>query len=454
MKVAVVGAGIAGLSCAYELSRPGQPFDVTLFEANSYFGGHTNTVDVTLEGMTYGVDTGFLVFNHRTYPNLLKLFDELEVETAPSDMSFSVMLTDRKLEWAGSNLNTVFAQRSNLLRPGFLRMLRDVLRFNKLATALALKKNEAGAEVSAEVNALRDEPVAAFLSRHGFSQQFKDAYLLPMVGAIWSCPTQQMMAFPIGTLIQFCHNHGLLQVGERPQWYTVKGGAREYVRRMLLKLADARVASPVLAVMRGSQNGRPAVAVQTATGTEWFDHVVLATHSDQSRRLLHDASSEESRVLEAIQYALNRAVLHTDASLLPSRRAQSAWNYESRQGLPGGDAELCVHYLINRLQPLPFKQAVLLSLNPIREPHPASVLQEIHYSHPVFDAAAVLAQSRLPGLQGDRHTWFCGAWTGYGFHEDGLKSGLAVAQQLKDLAQQTGSPLPQSLNLATESQAA
>jgi predicted NAD/FAD-binding protein len=455
MKVAVVGAGIAGLSCAYELSRPGQPFNVTLFEANPYFGGHTHTVDVTLEGVTYGVDTGFLVFNHRTYPNLLKLFDELGVETAASDMSFSVMLTDRKLEWAGSNLNTVFAQRSNLLRPAFLRMLRDILRFNTLATALAGQLDGPDCnDTAAESKAPGAEPVAAFLVRHGFSRQFRDAYLLPMVGAIWSCPTRHMMTFPIGTLIRFCHNHGLLQLAQRPQWYTVKGGAREYVRRMLPHLADARLASPVLAIRRGKQNGRAGVAVQTAAATEWFDHVVLASHSDQSLRLLQDASAAETRVLEAIRYAPNRAVLHTDASLLPSRRAQSAWNYESRQGLPGEDAQLCVHYLINRLQPLPFKQAVLVSLNPIREPQPASVVQEILYSHPVFDAAAVLAQSRLPGLQGERHTWFCGAWTGYGFHEDGLKSGLAVAQHLKHLALHADSPLSPPFNMAAEFQAA
>ena len=432
MKVAVVGAGIAGLSCAYELSRPGQPFEVTLFEADSYFGGHTHTVDVTLQGVTYGIDTGFLVFNHQTYPNLLKLFAELEIETVASDMSFSVSLTDRKLEWAGSNLNTVFAQRRNLLRPRFLRMLADILRFNKLATALALSAGPLESAVR------HDETVAAFLARHRFSQQFRDAYLLPMAGAIWSCPTGQMMAFPISTLIRFCHNHGLLQVNRRPLWYTVKGGAREYVRRMLPTLSDTRIACPVITVYRGTRNGRPAVAIETADGIEWFDQVVLATHSDQSRRLLQDANREEARILEAIAYTPNRAVLHTDATLLPSQRAWSAWNYESRQGGPDEDTRLCVHYLINRLQPLPFKQAVLVSLNPIRDPDPASVLREIHYSHPVFDTAALAALARLPALQGDQHTWFCGAWTGYGFHEDGLKSGLAVAQALKTRAQQAG----------------
>ena len=427
MRIAIVGAGIAGLSCAYELARRGGPFDVSVFEANNYFGGHTNTVDVTLEGITHGVDTGFLVFNERTYPNLIRLFQELEVPTAPSDMSFSVALTDLGLEWAGRNLNSVFAQRRNLLRPAFLRMLADIMRFNSLTTTLALAAPVANRDELAE-------PVAEFLSRHGFSKPFRDWYLLPMIGAIWSCPTEQMMVFPIGTLIRFCHNHGLLQVNDRPQWHTVKGGAREYVRRLLKRIPDARLNTPVLAITRTEQAGHDAVTVRTANRVECFDHVVLACHSDQAMRLLTDASREESAIVGAIAYAPNRAVLHTDATLLPQRRAWSAWNYESRSGALGRDPRLCVHYLINQLQPLPFKQPVIVSLNPIREPRAEQVMREIEYSHPVFDAAAIAAQERLPALQGARNTWFCGAWTGYGFHEDGLKSGLAVVSQLKELA--------------------
>jgi predicted NAD/FAD-binding protein len=240
MKVAVIGAGISGLACAYQLAKAG--IDVTLFEANSYFGGHANTVDVTLDGMTHGVDTGFLVFNHRTYPNLVKLFEELDISTTATDMSFSVSLTDRRLEWAGSDLNTVFTQRRNLLRPAFLRMLADILRFNRTTTALAL----AGKDVQLA------EPVSSFLEREKFSMAFRDWYLLPMIGAIWSCSTSQMMAFPIGTLIRFCHNHGLLQVNDRPQWRTVNGGAREYVRRMLPVIRDARVSTPVTSIRRST----------------------------------------------------------------------------------------------------------------------------------------------------------------------------------------------------------
>lgn len=420
MKVAVIGAGISGLACAYRLAKADSGIGTTLFEANSYFGGHTNTVDVRLDGITHGVDTGFLVFNHRTYPNLVKLFEELDVSTTATDMSFSVSLTDRRLEWAGSGLNTVFTQRRNLLRPAFLRMLADILRFNRTATALAV----AGKDVQLA------EPVSRFLEREKFSTAFRDWYLLPMIGAIWSCSTSQMMAFPVGTLIRFCHNHGLLQVNERPQWHTVNGGAREYVRRMLAVMGDARVCAPVTSVRR-SVHG---VEIDSTRGTEYFDHVVLACHSDQALALLADPSHDESAVLGAIGYAPNHAVLHTDTSLLPAQRAWSAWNYESRTGELGGEPQLCVHYLINKLQPLPFKTPVIVSLNPVREPRRDTVVRKFAYSHPVFDQAAVHAQRALPSIQGARNTWFAGAWTGYGFHEDGLKSGLEAAAKLTAIA--------------------
>ena len=420
MKVAVIGAGISGLSCAYRLAKSQAGIDVTLFEANGYFGGHTNTVDVTLDGVTHGVDTGFLVFNHRTYPNLVKLFQELDVPTTATDMSFSVAVTDKHLEWAGSDLNTVFTQRRNLLRPAFLRMLADILRFNRTTTAMAL----AGKDVELA------EPVSRFIEREKYSVAFRDWYLLPMIGAIWSCSTTQMMAFPIGTLIRFCHNHGLLQVNDRPQWHTVNGGAREYVRRMLPAIGDAHAGLPVTSVKRGAFG----VEVESARGIEHFDHVVLACHSDQALALLADPSNDETVTLGAIGYAPNRAVLHTDASLLPAERAWSAWNYESRTGELGAEPQLCVHYLINKLQPLPFKTPVIVSLNPVREPRPETVLREFAYSHPVFDQAAVQAQRVLPSIQGARNTWFAGAWTGYGFHEDGLKSGLDAAARLTAIA--------------------
>ncbi len=422
-RVAVLGSGISGLAAARELARDVQ---VTLFEAGGHFGGHTHTVDVTLAGTSFGVDTGFLVFNHRTYPNLVRLFAELQVETAPSDMSFSVQSAG--LEWSGCSLNTVFAQRRNLLRPSFLRLLADIVRFNRLATALAVQ----GAE--AEL----DQPIAGFLDEHGFSSAFREGYFLPMMGCIWSCPTEQMLQFPVATMIRFCHNHGLIQITDRPQWHTVRGGARHYVAKMLAGIPDARLHTPVLAVRRlPPGDGAAGVMVSTAQGSERFDEVVMACHSDQSLALLSDATAAEREVLGAIRYHPNHAVLHTDTKVLPQRRlAWAAWNYERAAERGREQAGVCLHYLINRLQPLPWQQPVLVSLNPARAIAAEQVIGRYDYSHPVFDRAAIAAQQRLPALQGQAHTWFCGAWTRYGFHEDGLMSALAVVHGLRERWQQ------------------
>ncbi|MDT8999469.1 FAD-dependent oxidoreductase [Paucibacter sp. APW11] len=407
-RVAVIGAGIAGLSAAWALARDAE---VSLFEAGRYFGGHANTVEVTLDGISHGVDTGFLVFNERTYPLLIELFSQLGVATTPSEMSFSVQAGG--LEWSGSDLNSVFAQRRNLLRPGFWAMLADLLRFNRLCTALA----ESGSEQALA------QPIGAFLDQHRFGREFRQWYLLPMVACIWSCPTEQMLSFPISTLIRFCHNHGLLQVAHRPQWFTVQGGSRHYVEQLIAGIDDKRLNCPVHSAQRLIDGG---VLVHSQAGSERFDEVVLASHSDQSLALLRDASVDERQVLGAITYHRNRAVLHTDTRLLPQRRrAWAAWNYE--QGQQGGEA-VCLHYLINKLQPLPWRREVIVSLNPLRQP--GQVIGEFDYAHPVFDQAAVQAQQRVPSLQGQRNSWFCGAWTRYGFHEDGLLSGLRVAQQL------------------------
>ena len=417
-RFAIVGSGIAGLAAARGLAAHGR---VTLFEAADWFGGHTHTVDLTLEGVTHGVDTGFLVFNEKTYPKLIGLFAELGVETAPSEMSFSVQAEGGRLEWSGCNLDTVFAQRANLARPAFWRMLADLLRFNRLTAALAEDASASG------LGAL-DQPISDFLAAHRFSDAFRDWYFLPMIGCIWSCPTDQMLRFPIATLIRFCHNHGLLQVAGRPPWRTVRGGARNYVARMLDAIPDARLKTPVRRIRRLA-TGR--AEVSTDNGQEHFDAVVLACHSDQSLALLADASDAEREVLSAIRYHANRAVLHTDASVLPRRRrAWAAWNYERAASADQESASVCLHYLINRLQPVPFATPVIVSLNPLTAPAAASVHGEFEYAHPVFDRAAVAAQARLPALQGRRDTWFCGAWARYGFHEDGLMSGLAVAQQI------------------------
>jgi predicted NAD/FAD-binding protein len=437
MKVAVVGSGIAGLAAAHHLARH---TEITLFEAGSYFGGHTHTVDVALpvdgRETAHGVDTGFLVYNDRTYPHLIALFKELGVETAKSDMSFSVQVAAhgarKSIEWSGSSLNTVFAQRRNLFNPQFLGMLRDLLRFNTLTTGIAESRLESSMQ----------QPLGDFLREHRFGEAFCNWYFLPMMACIWSCPTDQMLRFPVATMVRFCHNHGLLQVTNRPQWWTVRGGARHYVAKILAPIADKRLNTPVRSIRRRGQTEGGGVLLATDSGTELFDKVVIATHSDQALSLLADPTPTEREALGAIRYHRNRAVLHTDATVLPSRKAAwAAWNYESHPPQGGAarqDNQVCLHYLINMLQPVPWQQPVVVSLNPLREIPPACVLGDFDYAHPVFDAAATRAQARITRNQGLAGTYYSGAWLGYGFHEDGLKSGNAAAQQILDVLHKPG----------------
>jgi len=422
MKLAIVGSGISGLAVAHTLKGHA---DITLFEAADYFGGHTHTVDITLptaQGpVTHGVDTGFLVFNERTYPNLLNLFAELGIDSAPCDMSFSAKvpgaLGGQTLEWSGSDLNTVFAQRRNLVNPRFWRMLADVLRFNALCTRLARSGRE---------QQMR-QPLADFLREHRFSEAFRDWYFLPMLGCIWSCPTDQMLQFPVATMIRFCHNHGLIQVTDRPQWFSVIGGAREYVRKIVAGVPDARLQTPVRLIERDAQG----VRIVTDGHAERFDEVVIATHTDQALAMLREPAARERELLGAIRYQANRAVLHTDAAVLPQRTAAwAAWNYERAADGQRESARVCLHYLLNRLQRIPFTQPVLVSLNPVGPIEPSAILGEFDYAHPVFDLRAIDAQQQMPLLQGQQHTWYAGAWMGYGFHEDGLKSGLQVGRAL------------------------
>jgi predicted NAD/FAD-binding protein len=407
-RVAVVGGGISGLASAYLLARR---HSVTLFESADRLGGHTNTVDVTLNGLTMPVDTGFLVFNERTYPNLIALFDELGVPSHETGMSFGVTLDDGRFEWAGSSLDSVFAQRRRFFSPGFHRMLRDILRFNRLA------------QVNLALAIATDMTLGRLLAQGDYSDAFRDAYLLPMAAAIWSSPTNDILRFPAATFLRFCINHGLLQIKGRPRWRSVAGGGRTYVARMAAALQDVRLSTPVETVSRIPQG----VQVRTPTGVEHFDAVVFATHAPVTRRLLADADDDERAVLGAVRYQPNTAVLHTDVRLLPRRRnVWSAWNYVGGASVDG-QRPVCVSYLINRLQPLPTDMPVIVTLNPTIEPARSKVHGCFHYEHPLLDHGALRAQQQLPAIQGRRRTWFAGAWTGYGFHEDGLKSALRVA---------------------------
>lgn len=440
-KIAIVGSGISGLAAAHALRGRAQ---VTLLEAGAYYGGHTHTVDVTLptpQGpVTHGVDTGFLVLNERTYPQLIRLLGELGVATVKSDMSFSVQSTDgpggRPMEWSGTGLNALFAQRRNLVNPRFWTMLRDLMRFNALTTRIA--QNGTEAELW--------QPLGEFLRENRFGPEFCDWYFLPMMACIWSCPTSQMLEFPVSTMVRFCHNHGLLQITNRPQWWTVQGGAKHYVEKIVAGIADKRLNTPVRRITRiAASGGRPAgVDISLDTGVERFDRVIIATHSDQALALLHAPSQLEQTTLGAIRYQANTAVLHTDTSVLPHRKAAwAAWNYERAMGQDAEQSQVCLHYLINRLQPLPWEQPVVVSLNPVRPIARAAIVGEYDYAHPVFDLAAVAAQANMPQLQGQGHCYFAGAWMGYGFHEDGLKAGLAAADQLlADIGRQGDADAP------------
>jgi predicted NAD/FAD-binding protein len=443
-KVAIIGAGISGLGCAYALRQhPG--LEITLFEGGNYIGGHSNTVDLTLETpdgqMTYGVDTGFLVFNRKTYPRLVRLFEEIQVPIAPSEMSFSVSIEtgrktgrNKKIEWAGNDLNSFFGQRSNVFSLSFWRMAYDILRFNRIATRLAEEQITTKLEYSEP-----DERIKDFLDRNRFSTSFKENYFLPMIGAIWSCSVEQMLEFPIQTMVRFCHNHGLLQIQNRPQWLTVKGGSREYVKLLVATLEEHQVQFVREAVTRvnAKKTEDSPVEVVTSSGVHQFDEVVMACHSDQALELVHGIGQDARNILASVPYQKNRAILHTDVNFLPAtERCWAAWNYTAKSGAtPTAQQHVSVNYLINRLQPLPKSfegTQIIVSLNPLTDPNPKLVHEEIHYSHPVFDMRAVQAQKELPLIQGHSSIWYCGAWTGFGFHEDGLRSGELVAMDLME----------------------
>ncbi|WP_426808704.1 NAD(P)/FAD-dependent oxidoreductase [Pseudomonas sp. WOUb67] len=409
MRIAIIGTGIAGLTCAHLLSRR---HEVTVFEAADRVGGHTHTVDVQWQGRHYAVDTGFIVFNDWTYPHFIRLLKHLGVAWRPTQMSFSVHDPRTGFEYNGHNLATLFAQRRNLLSPGFWGMLRDVLRFNRQAPADLQQQRIDGATT-----------LGQYLQAQGYGRRFIDHYIVPMGSAIWSMSPADMLGFPLQFFVRFCHNHGLLSVNHRPQWQVIEGGSRDYLAPLCQPFAERiRLGCAVQLVKRDDQG----VAVAWAGGSERFDKVVFACHSDQALALLATPSEQERAILGAIRYASNDVVLHTDTRLLPQRRkAWAAWNYRL-----GDDpqAPAALTYNMNILQGLEAPTTFCVSLNQAAQVDPACILARIAYAHPQYSLAALAAQARQGELQGPLHSYYCGAYWANGFHEDGVLSALNVAR--------------------------
>lgn len=409
MRIAIIGSGVSGLVAARILATK---HDVHLFEAANYVGGHANTVNIDLDGQTFAVDTGFMVFNERTYPNFVRMLRALGIPPQPSDMSFSVSCENSGLEYQGSSLTGLFAQRSNLLRPRFYRMLSEILRFNRIAQRFVQ---------STQV----ELTVGEFLARHRLGAEIRDNYLLPMTAAIWSCPFDEILCFPARLLLMFMQNHGLLQLTDRPRWLTVPGGSRRYIQSLTKGMGSrVRLNSPIASVRRYGHH----VKVQPCgEAPQVFDAVVMATHADTTLRLLKDADPHERELLAAFPYRRNEAILHTDESWLPRRRAAwASWNYRITKDT---GREVCVTYDVGRLQRINSHRRLLVTLNPPRPVDENQVLGSFTYHHPVFSLRSSAAQSRWDEINGSRRTYYCGAYWRHGFHEDGIVSALEVTKK-------------------------
>ena len=415
MRIAIVGSGISGLGAAYALS---EKYNVKLFEKNSKLGGHSNTVDIEIGGKKTPVDTGFIVYNTQNYPNLTSLFEHLKVPTKWSDMSFGYSSGNGKLEYAGSSLDTLFAQRKNILNFNFVNGLREILRFNREAP-IAMDSGE-----------LTGLSLGDFLSRHRYRKWFIENFILPMGGAIWSTPQAEILNFPASNFISFFRNHGLLAGLSRAQlWRTVDGGSKVYVNKIIQKLGSSVVANcSVISISR--TNG--AVELTLSDGSvENFDHVVICTHAPDAMKMVMNRTGQETSLLKKFKTSQNRTILHSDKSLMPKRsKAWSSWNFLSSGAVKDFNGASSVTYWMNRLQGIDIKNPVFVSLNPLSEPNPSSVYTEFNYVHPIFNADSFDAQQKIDKIQGEGGVWYAGAWLGYGFHEDGLTAGLRVASAL------------------------
>ena len=409
--IAIIGSGISGLSASYFLSDKCR---IKLFEKNDYLGGHSNTVTVDYDGCKIPVDTGFIVFNHQTYPNLKKFFELLSVDCQKSNMSFSVKVDDGRFEYAGTNLTTVFAQLKNALNPRFLWMLYDILKFNKRAIEVLEKPFDASYSLE------------KFLNELGVKNYFRQFYLLPMSGAIWSCPLEAMLSYPAQSFVSFFKNHGLLTVANQPQWYSVKGGSVEYVKKINAKISDSVVLSnEVLSVTRLDGEG---VLVKSKQGEEKFDAVLFACHGDQVLKILQNPTAQESEIFSSFSYQKNLAVLHRDESIMPnSKRAWASWVYANNQN---DSAKISVTYWMNNLQNIDHNFPLFVTLNPTKEIAEEKVFRKFIYEHPMFDSAAVNSQERIEEIQGIDRLYFCGAYQKYGFHEDGISSAIAAINKM------------------------
>lgn len=409
-KIAVIGSGISGLAISYLLKANG--FRVKLFEKNDYFGGHSNTVEISCEGVTFPVDTGFLVHNKKTYPNLIQFLDLLKVKTVESDMSLSIQLKDQDLEWAGNNLGTIYPSLKNLLSFDFNKMIFEIFHFNKNSPEY-LKECEEKPNLTLE----------QFLNEKGYSDKLRDWYLLPMTAAIWSSPPREVLKFPAITFFRFCLNHCLLQISDRPIWRTILGGARKYVEKIVDYISDAELNIDITSIDKVDKRYR----LNFNNKSEFYDVIVLASPANKSVDLIRNLNLPSEKVLRRFKFQKNVAVLHKDIHLLPkNQKLWSSWNYTSTEE----DSQVSVTYFLNKLQPLPVKTPIMVTLNPHQKIKEEDIFKVIDYAHPLYDLDMINAQKELESYQGSEGIFYCGAWLGYGFHEDGLKSALRVARNM------------------------
>jgi predicted NAD/FAD-binding protein len=412
MKIAIIGSGIAGLSCAWLLKKE---HNITLFEKNDYLGGHSNTATISYNNKKISVDTGFIVFNFRTYPNLKAFFELLGVKICKSNMSFGIKDLDNGFEYSGNNLTGLFAKKKNFFNLRFLRMLKDIIKFNK--SAIKLIKNG---------DDIKNKTLDEFIGELGLGEYFKNYYLFPMAGAIWSCPLDSIKNYPAKAFLQFFYNHGLLTITNQPQWYTVEGGSKEYVKKMSTSF-DNKIKLGCN-IIKSQQVGTKIILTNDKQENYEFDHVIFASHADQTYQIISDKTSDEEKILSKIKYSKNIAVLHKDQNQMPqNKKAWASWVYLSKKK----ENKVSLSYWMNNLQNIDHTHPLFVTLNPIEKINKKDIFGEYKYEHPIFDGEAIYAQNNLDKIQGKRNIWFCGAWTKYGFHEDGLNSAINIAKHFK-----------------------